>query len=89
MKNKQGTESMRQSIGGLAFDQNSKVGDYAAASFGPGPQETEEDKVKRYERIIQKLKKTLEFERKNLKGARSQYQSEMNHKTELEDMLKE
>lgn len=88
-KNKPGTESMRQSTGGLAFDQNSKVGDYVAASFGPGPQETEEDKVKRYERIIQKLKKTLEFERKNLKGTRSQYQAEMNHKTELEDMLKE
>ena len=64
-------------------------GEYFAKSFGPGPQESEEDKIHRYERIIEKLRKTLDFERKNLKGARTQYQSEINHKTELEDMLKE
>jgi hypothetical protein len=88
-KNKQMTESVRQSTGGLPHDLNTRAGDTVTAPFGPGPQESEEDKVKRYERIIQKLKKTLEFERKNLKGSRHQYQLEMNHKTELEDMLKE
>ncbi len=32
--------------------------------------ETEEDKVLRYERVIDKLKKMLEHERRLLKGAR-------------------
>jgi len=81
-------ESLRQSTGRMKFGQSVK-GDYNAASFGPALQESEEDKIHRYERIIEKLKKTLDFERKNLKAARSQYQTEIHHKTELEDMLKE
>lgn len=81
-------DSIRQSAGKL--NMGSKInGENFAASFGPGPQESEEDKVQRYQRIIEKLKKTLEFERKNLKATRNQYQGEMNQKTELEDMLKE
>lgn len=35
--------------------------------------ETEEEKVQRYERVIEKLKKMLDHERKNLKGARAQF----------------
>jgi hypothetical protein len=35
--------------------------------------ETEDDKVMRYERVIDKLKKMLEHDRRLLKGARSQY----------------
>ncbi|CAI2367547.1 unnamed protein product [Moneuplotes crassus] len=81
-------ESLRQSSGMGHIGQKT-IGENFAASFGPGPQESEEDKIHRYERIIEKLKKNLEFERKNLKGARNQYQSEMNMKTELEEMLKE
>ena len=85
------TDSMRQSTGGLNMDPASRADDIIGGlgSYTQKPQETEEDKIKRYERIIDKLKKTLEFERKNLKGVRTQYQGEMQHKTELEDMLKE
>lgn len=42
----------------------------------------------RYERIIDKLRKMMEHERKNLKAARTQYTKEMNSKTELEILLK-
>lgn len=51
--------------------------------------ETEEEKVLRYERVIDKLKKMLEHERRLLKGARQQYQREMGGKTELEVLLRE
>lgn len=51
--------------------------------------ETEDEKVLRYERVIDKLKKMLEHERKLLKGARQQYQREMSLKTELETLLRE
>lgn len=43
----------------------------------------------RYERVIDKLKKMLEHERKLLKGSRTQYQREMSNKTELEILLRE
>ena len=46
--------------------------------------ESEDEKVLRYERVIDKLKKMLEHERRLLKGARQQYQREMSMKTELE-----
>lgn len=84
-----GVESMRQSAAMFNADPSARLDELGAPSYNQKPQETEEDKILRYERIIEKLKKTLDFERKNLKNARAQYQSEMNHKTELEDMLKE
>jgi len=51
--------------------------------------ETEDEKVLRYERVIDKLKKMLEHERRLLKGARTLYQREMGLKTELEQLLRE
>lgn len=51
--------------------------------------ETEEEKIKRYERVIEKLKKMLDNERKSLKQGRIQYQREMSSKTELEHLLRE
>ena len=39
--------------------------------------------------MIEKLKKMLDHERKNLKGARTMFQREMSSKTDLEYMLKE
>lgn len=77
-------ESMRQSAQTFNME-----GEFGPQSYMQKPPETEEEKIKRYERIIEKLKKTLDIERKNLKGARTQYQAEMHYKTELEDMLKE
>ena len=77
-------DSIRQSA--QNFDPDT---DFAAQSYMQKPPETEDEKIKRYERIIEKLKKTLDYERKNLKSARTQYQAEMQYKTELEDMLKE
>jgi hypothetical protein len=44
--------------------------------------------VKRYERVIEKLKKMLDHERKLLKQGRYQYQREMSSKTELEHLLR-
>jgi len=43
----------------------------------------------RYERVIDKLKKMLEHDRRLLKGARGQYQREMSFKTELEVILRD
>ena len=51
--------------------------------------ETEEEKIKRYERVVQKLKMTLNNERKTLKYCRIQYNKELNSKTELEELLKQ
>jgi predicted RNase H-like nuclease (RuvC/YqgF family) len=51
--------------------------------------ESEEDKIHRYERVIEKLRKMLEHERRQLKGARVQYNKEMGSKTELEHLLRE
>eukprot|EP00347_Sterkiella_histriomuscorum_P016962 403351189 len=51
--------------------------------------ESEEEKVKRYERVIEKLKKMLDHERKSLRMGRLQYQREMQSKTELEHLLRE
>lgn len=84
-----GVDSMRHSTGMFGMAQGIRNEDLGTINPLQKPQETEEDKIKRYERIIEKLKKTLDFERKNLKSARTQYQSEMQHKTELEEMLKE
>jgi hypothetical protein len=39
--------------------------------------------------VIEKLKKMLDHERKQLRGARLQYQREMSSKTELEHLLRE
>jgi hypothetical protein len=50
--------------------------------------ESEDDKVVRYERVIDKLRKMMEHERKLLKFARTQYQKETQSKTELEVLLK-
>jgi len=51
--------------------------------------ESEDEKVFRYERVIDKLKKMLEHERRQLKGARVQYQRETSTKTELEHLLRD
>ena len=51
--------------------------------------ESEDQKVKRHERIIDKLRKMVEHERKNLKTARVMYTKEMSNKTELEYLLKQ
>lgn len=52
-------------------------------------EETENEKVARYERIIDKLRRTLDTERKNLKLTRTDYQMEIASKTELEKIMKE
>lgn len=51
--------------------------------------ESEDQKVARYERITEKLKKMLEQERKKLKGARTMYTREIQSKTELEYLLRQ
>ena len=43
----------------------------------------------RYERVIEKLRKMMEHERKLLKLARTQFQKEIQQKTELEILLKQ
>lgn len=53
------------------------------------PTEPEVQKIKRYERIIEKLKKTLEVDRRFLGDSRKMYQIEISSKTELEHMLRE
>jgi hypothetical protein len=50
--------------------------------------ETEEEKILRYEKLVQKLKMTLNNERKLLRACRLQYNKELGSKTELEEMLK-
>ncbi len=52
-------------------------------------QETEEDKVTRYERVIDTLRKQMENERRLLKQARIQLNRDMSSKTELEILLKQ
>jgi len=52
-------------------------------------EESEDEKVARYERIIEKLRRTLDTERKNLKQTRADYQMEIASKTELEKIMKE
>lgn len=51
--------------------------------------ETEEEKIRRYERVIEKLRKMMEHEKRLLKNARQQYNKEMQGKTELELLLKQ
>jgi len=51
--------------------------------------ETEEEKIRRYDKLVEKLKVTLNNERKILKACRLQYNKELNSKTELEEMLKQ
>ena len=43
----------------------------------------------RYERVIEKLRKMMEYERKLLKLSRIQYKQEIQQKTELEILLKQ
>ena len=50
--------------------------------------ETEEEKVQRTERAVEKLKKMLDHERKLLRQGRLQYKREMQSKTELEHLLR-
>ena len=52
-------------------------------------QESEQEKIARYERIIEKLRRTLDGERKNLKLTRTDYQMEIASKTDLEKIMKE
>ena len=43
----------------------------------------------RYEKLVQKLKMTLNNERKLLRACRLQYNKELGSKTELEEMMKQ
>ena len=47
----------------------------------------EKDMIERYKSIIEKLKNTLELEKKKLKQTRLAYAREMQAKTELEELL--
>ena len=51
--------------------------------------ESEDEKVVRYERVIEKLRKMMDHERKLLKLSRAQYQKELQGKSELEVLLKQ
>lgn len=51
--------------------------------------ESEEEKIVRYERVIETLRKQMENERKLLKQARSQLNRDITQKTELEVLLKQ
>ena len=51
--------------------------------------ETEEEKLRRYDRVMDKLRKMMQHERRLLKGARLQYNKELASKTELEILLKQ
>lgn len=55
----------------------------------PRKVETEEEKLKRYDRVMDKLRKMMQHERRLLKGARLQYNKELSSKTELEILLKQ
>lgn len=50
--------------------------------------ETEEEKLRRYDRVMDKLRKMMQNERRLLKTARLQYNKELGSKTELEVLLK-
>ena len=56
---------------------------FRASSFS-----VEDEKATRYESIINKLKRMLELERRNLKAVRSSYSKEIQNKTELEQILR-
>ena len=51
--------------------------------------ETEEEKLRRYDRVMEKLRKMMQHERRLLKAARLQYNKELASKTELEILLKQ
>ena len=51
--------------------------------------ETEEEKLRRYDRVMDKLRKMMQNERRLLKAARLQYNKELSSKTELEVILKQ
>ena len=51
--------------------------------------ETEEEKLRRYDRVMEKLRKMMQHERRLLKNARAQYNKELTNKTELEILLKQ
>jgi len=51
--------------------------------------ESEDEKIVRYERVIDKLRKMMEHERKVLKQARMQYNRDLSQRTELEVLLKQ
>ena len=51
--------------------------------------ETEEEKLRRYDRVMDKLRKMMQNERRLLKAARLQYNKELGSKTELEVLLKQ
>ncbi|CAI2368013.1 unnamed protein product [Moneuplotes crassus] len=66
-----------------------KSPDCFSSVLNPAPLETEEDKILRYERIIEKLEKNLEFEERSLKNVQNQCKAELRKSTEIEDMLDE
>ena len=51
-------------------------------------QETEEQKILRYERVIDQLKKMVDTVKKQNKNTRTQFEREISSKTELEHCLK-
>ena len=55
----------------------------------PRKVETEEEKLRRYDRVMDKLRKMMQNERRLLKAARLQYNKELGSKTELEVLLKQ
>lgn len=55
----------------------------------PRKVETEEEKLRRYDRVMEKLRKMMQHERRLLKAARQQYNKELASKTELEILLKQ
>lgn len=55
----------------------------------PRKVETEEEKLRRYDRVMEKLRKMMQHERRLLKIARMQYNKELASKTELEILLKQ
>ena len=55
----------------------------------PRKVETEEEKLLRFDRVMEKLRKMMQHERRLLKTARLQYNKELASKTELEILLKQ
>jgi len=55
----------------------------------PRKVESEEEKLRRYDRVMEKLRKMMQHERRLLKAARLQYNKELGSKTELEILLKQ
>jgi|JI9StandDraft_2_1071091.scaffolds.fasta_scaffold347411_2 hypothetical protein len=68
------TRGSNRSVSNMGYGAASTAGMSAPMTYAPKRKvETEEEKIQRYERVIEKMKKMLDHERKNLKGARTQF----------------